>query len=60
MPLRGLINKRPSGYKKKNLKFVTWHVRTQFDTNILLSQLQQYGLDVTVKLEDYYWRVILY
>jgi hypothetical protein len=43
MPLRGLINRRPSDYKEKDLKYVTWHVRTQFDTGALISCCHSYN-----------------
>jgi hypothetical protein len=45
----GLINRRRCGYKKNDLIFCKWNVRTLFKTAALvtlISQLRQYRLDI--------------
>jgi hypothetical protein len=40
-PQTGLINRRRSGYKEKDLTFDTWNIQTLFKTRALISLLSQ-------------------
>jgi hypothetical protein len=41
LPQAGLINRRQSGYKEKDLTFDTWNIQTLFKTGALISLLSQ-------------------
>jgi len=41
LPQAGLINRRQSGYKEKDLTFDTWKIQTLFKTGGLISLLSQ-------------------
>ena len=41
LPQTGLINRRQSGYKEKDLTFDTWNIQTLFKTSELVSLLSQ-------------------